>query len=164
MTSHDLQFNRMIGMLGRLSDDDLVKQTFGTQGFEIERIEYYGFLTFKMLGVDVVFNEMAFLPPDANKSQKSKLRVCAFHLHRQGHDGYCGFSGKMPLDLAFNDLEADVVRKLGSPRSQGGGNRSTVMGRTVPYWVEYSNPNYSLHLQFDQLGRLELVTLGLPKE
>lgn len=89
-----------------------------------------------------------------------ELYVAAFHLHREGHEGYAGYSGQLPNGVAFDDPEVEVLRKMGSsPRSRGGGGMSKLLKGPIPYWFRYTFGNGVLHFQLNATGRIEMVTL-----
>lgn len=81
-----------------------------------------------------------------------------FHLYRDGYDGFVGYRGKLPNNLAFGDPEADVLRKMGQPLRTGGGNMSQVTKGVVPRWFWFSLAEVILHVQLDSSSRVEIVT------
>ena len=103
----------------------------------LRRDEYYAWLEFKPEGVDVVFNEAPSVLPLKQVSDSKELYLIAFHLHREGHEGYAGYPEQLPNSIAFNDPEVEILRKMGQPTERGGGNILPVLKRPVPYWLRY---------------------------
>ncbi len=126
---------------------------------EIERDAYYGSLVYKEFGVEVVFNEAPWVVSEAEVQDPEELFLCAFHLHRSGHDGLAEYRGLLPHGVQYGDSKAEVIRKVGEPTQSGGGEANAMLGR-IPIWVRYSMSGFVLHFQFDDSDRLEMVTVS----
>src|SRR5262249_16229496 len=135
---------------------------FGQEVSNINRDEYYGSLEFKPEGVDVVFQEAPWVLPPEKITDPKELYLAAFHFHREGHEGFSGYSGRLPHDICLGDSEADVLRKMGEPSKIGGGGLIPVLKRPAPRWFWYPLGSAILHLQFDQDGRVDMATLQTP--
>ncbi len=143
---------RLISFLGPLASS-----------IERDRDSYYAFLSLPEQGVEVVFQEAPWVIRPEKISDEKALHLAAFHFHRAGHDGHAGYSGRLPGDIAFGESEFDIRRKLGEPISMGGGGVSSVPPRLpIPRWRKYGVGGAILHLQLDEVGRLEMATLQVP--
>jgi hypothetical protein len=149
----------MVELLSRSENDPQVRGFFGHAMSRIGRDEYYGSLEFKPEGVDVVFKEAPWVAPPEKVTDPKGLYVAAFHLHREGHEGYAGYSGQLPNGVALDDSEREALRKLGPPHSQGGGGMSKVLKKPIPRWFRYPLRDGFLHIQLDAESRIEMVTL-----
>ena len=159
----DFEFNKLVKLLRRSENDQEVKSFFGSEMSNIERDEYYGTLEFKPEGVDVVFQEAPWIVPSEEITDPKELYLAAFHLHREGYEGYAGYPGQMPNGVALGDSEAEILRKLGQPLKRGGGGMSAVMKkRPIPHWFLYALGDAILHFQLDANGRVDLATLQTP--
>jgi hypothetical protein len=162
MSTSRFEFKKIVNLLGRSENDSEVKSFFGRQMYDIERDEFYGSLEFKPEGVDVVFQEAPWVVPTEEITDPKELYLAAFHLHRDGHEGYAGYSNRLPNGLALSDSEVEVLRKMGQPVKTGGGGMSRVLKGTVPRWFLFPLGDAILHIQFDANGRVELVTPRTP--
>jgi hypothetical protein len=162
MSTSRFEFYKLVNLLGRSENDPEVKTYFGQQMSDIERDEFYGSLEFKPEGVDVVFQEAPWVVPSENITDPKELYVAAFHLHRDGHEGYAGYSNRLPNGLALGDSETDVLRKMGQPVKIGGGGMSRVTKGPVPRWFWFVLGDAILHIQFDANGCAEMVTPRTP--
>jgi hypothetical protein len=162
MSTSMFEFSKLVNLLGRSENDPEVKTFFGRQMSNIERDEFYGSLEFKPEGVDVVFQEAPWVVPPENITDPKELYVAAFHLHRDGHEGYVGYSNRLPNGLALGDSEAEVLRKMGQPVKIGGGATSRLLGGPVPRWFWFPFGDAILHIQFDVNSRVEMVTPRTP--
>lgn len=158
MNGSKFEFAELVELLRRSENDPKVRNFFGQAMSCIERDEYYGSLEFKLEGVDVVFQEAPWVLPTEAIDDPKKLYVAAFHLRRNGHEGYSGYSGQLPHGLAFGDTEAEALRKMGRPLEIGGGGVSKLLGR-IPVWFRYPLGDSVLHFQLDANGRVEMVTI-----
>jgi hypothetical protein len=59
----------------------------------------------------------------------------------------------------FEQLQADVCRKLGKPLNTGGGGMSSLLRKLVPFWLRYSIDGAILHFQLNTDRRVEMMTL-----
>ncbi|HEV2960364.1 MAG TPA: hypothetical protein VG649_00950 [Candidatus Angelobacter sp.] len=158
----NFEFDKIVKLLGRSENDPEVRNFFGRQMSNIERDEFYGSLEFKPDGVDVVFQEAPWVVSPENVTDPKELYVAAFHLHREGHEGYAGYSKRLPNSLALNDSEPEVLRKMGQPLKKGGGNMSDLLKGPVPRWFWFPLEDVILHIQFDANKRVEMVTPRTP--
>jgi len=80
-------------------------------------------------------------------------RVVSVHMHREGHEGFCGF----PLDfegITFATAESEVCARLGPPAVRGEGKSGS--------WMRYVFADRYLHFMYSRdSGLLEMVTCGL---
>jgi len=162
MSTSRYELNKLATLLRRSENNPEVKNFFGRYLSNIERNEYYGFLEFKPDGVAVVFNEAPWVMPPQEIKDPKELYLTAFHLYREGHEGYAEYSGQFPNDVRFGDSEAEVLRKMGQPRQRGGGNMMPVLHRPVAPWLRYPFGEATLRFQLDQNGRVEMATLSTP--
>ena len=160
MSTSKFEFAAIVELLRRSENDTQVRTFFGQAMLRIEHDEYYGSLEFKSEGVEVVFNEAPWVVRPDEVAEPKELYVAAFHLHREGHEGYAGYSGQLPNGVALDDPEGEVLRKMGSsPHSRGGGGMSTLLKRPIPYWFRYALGDGFLHFQLDATRRIQMVTL-----
>jgi hypothetical protein len=162
MSTSRFEFDRIVKLLLRPENDAKVRSFFGQAMFRIHRDEYYGSLEFKPEGVDVVFKEAPWVLPSKEVTDPKELYVAAFHLHSEGHEGYARYAGQLPGGIAFGDPESEVLRKMGPPLASGGGEMSKVLKRPVPRWFRFGLGDCVLHIQFNETGRVEMVTLAAP--
>jgi hypothetical protein len=128
----------------------------------IERDEFYGGLQFKSEGVEVVFKEAPWVLDSPEIIEPKELYLVAFHLYREGHEGYAEYSGRLPKGVVMGDPEAVVLRKMGQPSQRGGGNMMPVLNRPVANWLRYPFGEATLRFQLDQNGHVEMATLAAP--
>lgn len=159
MSTSKFEFAKLVELLRRSENDPEVRNFFGQAMSRVERDGYYGSLEFEPVGVEVVFNEAPWIAPPEQVGDPKELYVSAFHLHRQGHDGYAGYSGQLPNGVVLDDSEDEVLRKMGPPHSSGGGSMSKVLKGPIPRWIRYTLGNAFLHFQLDPAGRVAMVTL-----
>ena len=150
-------------LLGRSENDPLVRSFFGDEMGNIARDEYYGSLEFKPEGVGVVFQEAAWVVPSAKVSNPKLLYVAAFHLYREGLEGFAGYKGRLPNGVALADSEYELLSKMGEPMRRGGGGWSPLMKQPVPYWFWFAVGEAILHFQLDSNGLIDMATLQTPK-
>src|SRR5436853_7796976 len=115
MSTSTFEFAEFEKILRRSERDPAIKSFFGQELANIERDEYYGWLEFKSEGVDVVFNEAPWVLPSEEITDPKELYLAAVHMHREGHEGYAEYSGKLPNEVALNEVEAELFRKMGQP-------------------------------------------------
>ena len=86
-------------------------------------------------------------------------RVIAVMFYRQGYQGLAGFSGLLPEGLEFSQNHEDVVRRLGTPSSSGGGKVVEHYGYAA-HWDRFDRRNHHLHVEYctDALG-IQQITL-----
>ncbi|WP_213803763.1 hypothetical protein [Granulicella sp. dw_53] len=161
MSTH-FSFEQLVSLLGRSENDPLVRNFFGHEISNIHRDEYYGSLEFKPEGVDVVFKEAPWVVPSEKITDPKILCVAAFHLHREGHEGFSGYSGQLPDGVALGDSETELLRKMGEPIRKGGGGTSSVLKRSIPRWFWFPVSEAILHVQLDSTGRIDMATLQTP--
>lgn len=152
----------MAGLLRLSANDPVVMNFFGATISNIVRDEYYGSIELPDDGVEAVFKEAPWLIPASEVVDPKALHVSAFHLHRAGHDGYSGYSGRLPNGVVLGDSEADVIGKMGSPSATGGGGMSSVLKRPIPRWLKYPIGEAILNFQMSPGGELEMATLFAP--
>jgi hypothetical protein len=161
MSSSIFEFQKLVRLLRRSENDPHIRDFLGRQLSSIERNEYYGFLEFKPYGVAVVFNEAPWVISHKDIVDPKELYLVAFHLYREGHEGYAGYSERLPHGVVMGDSEADVLRKMGQPSQRGGGNMMPVVNRPVAKWLRYPIGDATLRFQLDQDGRVEMATLSV---
>lgn len=162
MSKSKFEFEKLVSLLGRSENDPQVRAFFGKQMFNIERDEYYGSLEFKHEGVDVVFQEAPWVVRSEKIADPKELYIAAFHLHRDGHEGFAGYSNPLPNGLALGDSETEALHKMGQPIRTGGGGASGVTKGSVPRWFWFPLGNAILHIQLDVNDRVEMVTPRTP--
>jgi len=160
MKKFEFEFDKLPSLLARSENDLEIRNFFGDSLSNIEREEYYGSLTFKPEGIDVVFNEAPWVMPSEQIIDPKELYLSAFHLHRDGHEGYRGYAGTLPNSVALGDSEAELLHKMGLPRTSGGGTISRVTEDVIPRWLRYPFGKAFLHFQLDTKRRIEMVTLS----
>lgn len=162
MNTSRFEIAKIARLLRRSENDPEVRRFFGPAMLGIERDEYYGALEFKPEGVDVVFKEAPWVLSPAEITDPKVLHVSAFHMHREGHEGYAGYSGQLPNGVVLGDTEAELIRKMGQPTVTGGGGMSRALKRPIPRWLRYPFGDADLHFQLDANGRIEMATLSAP--
>jgi hypothetical protein len=156
-------FEQLVSLLGRSENDPVVRNFFGHEISNIHRDEYYGSLEFKPEGVDVVFEEAPWVVPSEKITDPKVLYIAAFHLHREGHEGFAGYSGQLPNGVALGDSETELLRRMGEPIRRGGGGTSSVLKRPIPRWFWFVVGEAILHVQLDPKGRIDMATLQTPE-
>ena len=160
-----LEFTYLAELLGLPLSNERIVTLLGPHVFRIGRDAYYGSISSKSEGVDIVFQEAPWvLPPEQIVDEKA-LHLSAFHFHREGHEGHAGYAGALPNNLLFGDQEARLRRKMGEPLLTGGGGVSTLRPGAewlIPRWIKYAIGDNILHLQLDPDGQLEMATLMTP--
>lgn len=158
MRISSFDFDNLVSLLSCSESDQEVQKLVGYAMHQIKRDEHSAILEFKAEGVDVVFKEALWVIPKEKITDPTELHLIAFHLYREGHEGFAGYSGQLPEGVRFDDSETEIVRKMGKPMKVGGGTMSRLLNRRVPRWYWYSIGNAVLHLQFDEKGYLEMAT------
>lgn len=125
----------------------------------VNRAAYMGFVEFKPDGVSVILKEAPWVIPPADIIDPSTLYVAAFHFFSEGYEGYRQYSGEFPLGLAFGDDERTVKLKLGNSITAGGGNFSSVLGKTISPWLRLDYRGAFLRAQLNGRGQVDLITL-----
>jgi len=156
----NLDLATMTNLLGQVADEKTIQGVLGVGLSQIERDEHYGSLVFKDDGIDVVLKEGLWILHSNDPSREKSLHIVAFHLHREGHEGFAMFRGALPGQVAFGDTQEFVEAKLGSPDNTGGGGFSKTLGKMLPKWIRYRYDRYLAHFQFDAANRLEMVTVS----
>jgi len=163
MRTSKSEFAKLVHLLRRSEKDPEVRRFFGQRMAYIDRDEYYGTLQYKNEGFDAVFQEAPWVLSPEKITNPKELFLAAFHLYRQGYDGFAEYSNQLPNGIAFGDSEAEIVRKMGQPIRIGGGALIPVLKRSAPRWFWYPISNAILHLQFDKSGRVDMATIQAPK-
>lgn len=161
--SKSFEFEKLLQLLARSENDPEVRNLFGEKLSNIQRDEFYGSLEFKPEGVDVVFKKAPWVLSSEKVTDPKELYLAAIHLHRDGHEGYSGYSNNLPNGLALGESEADVLRKMGKPIKIGGGGASHLFKGPVPRWFWFPMGEAIFHIQFDHNGRVEMATLQTPE-
>ena len=156
-------FEQLVSLLGRSENDPVVRNFFGHEISNIDRDEYYGSLEFKPEGVGVVFMEAPWVVRPEKITAPKALCVAAFHLYREGHEGFSGYSGQLPSGVVLGDSEAELLRRMGEPIRIGGGGTSPVLKRPIPRWFWFAVGEAILHVQLDPTGRIDMATLQTPE-
>lgn len=157
-----LDLSLMIKLLGRSTEDKIVISSLKGDLCRITRDEYYGSINYIDDGFDIVFQEEAWIFPDIHPKNEELLYISAFHLHREGHEGFRQFQGQLAGDLFFGCPFDEVLRKLGSPDVKGG--EGSMMGINVPLWMKYFYDVFCVHCQFDVEKKLEMMTISYPEK
>jgi hypothetical protein len=155
-------FENLPSLLRQRADEPAVVRFVERDPDQIERSAYLGWVSFKEHGMSVMFVEAARLIPAPQTTDPGDLHVSAFHLHRQNHEGFAQYCGKLPGGVVFGDSKEDIIRKLGSPLTTGGGGYSDILKKPIPCWIRYAVANALLHFQLDAEGKLEMATLFIP--
>lgn len=161
MTDTALHYGDLHELLRKPASDATVRHVIG--GRVIARNAHLGFLEFVEAGVSMVFAEAPWVVPSSEIDDPRILRVSAFHFHREGHEGYCGYPGNLPGGVLLGEPEAELVRKLGPPTAVGGGGIGSVLKRPIPRWTRYASAASILQFQIDPSGLTEMATLCLPE-
>ncbi len=82
----------------------------------------------------------------------------AIHLYGGGKDGVERFTGPLPLQIRFDDPLCDVDGKINSKAYECGGDDPSETG-TASSWRQYDFENCFLHLEFNSLESIELITM-----
>jgi hypothetical protein len=155
----EFNFEELRALLRLPADNPSVAGLIEREPDQIVRLAHDGYVDIKDEGISVMFKEAPWIVPQDEIHDPKMLHLDAFHFHRQGHDGHCQYAGALPKGVAFNDSELDIIRKLGPPDAKGGGGFSSVLKKPIPYWLKYSFGNEMVNLQFDETGKVEMVTL-----
>jgi hypothetical protein len=164
LNTSDFEIHDLVRLLRRSEKDSDVQNAFGQAISNIVRDEYYGSIELKNDGLEAVFKEATWMVPEAAVVDPKDLYLAAFHLHRDGHEGYSGYAGQLPNGVALGDPEGEVVRKMGQPAATGGGGMSSVLKRAIPRWLEYPIDDAYLHFQLAPDGRVEMASLSATSE
>lgn len=156
-------FEKLESLLGRSENDQVVRDFFGREISKVDRDEHYGLLEFKLEGVGIVFKEAPWVVASGKITDPKALCVAAFHLYREGHEGFAGYSGQLPNGVALGDSEAELLRRMGQPIKRGGGGTSAVRKQPIPRWFWFALGEAILHFQLDPMGRIDMATLQTPE-
>ncbi|GHE25843.1 hypothetical protein GCM10007167_03490 [Vulcaniibacterium thermophilum] len=85
--------------------------------------------------------------------------VDAVHLYREGHRGYAGYRGILPLGLTFGMSQKDVRSILGNPTDARDEQTIRVLG-AVPAWDRYRVEFGWVHVEYEMnRSGIRLVTI-----
>jgi hypothetical protein len=154
-----IPFAELPPLLRRPADDPVVLRLTEQKPDRIERSAYYASVEMKEHGLSVMLNEAPYVLPAAEIKDPQRLYVSAFHLHRQGHEGYAEYGADLPQGVRFGDDEVALTEKAGAPAETGGGGMSTVLKKRIPRWLRYPLGDANLRFEFGADGGVELVTL-----
>jgi len=89
-------------------------------------------------------------------------RVDTVHLHAEGHEGYSGYGGMIPLGVRFDMSRAQVRSILGSPTASGEARQIKGYGEG-PAWDRFDLADGHMHVEYvKDLRSIQLVTLMAP--
>jgi hypothetical protein len=135
MNTDKFAFQRMRSLLRTRADDPAVIDLIDRDPALIERSAYVGWVEFKVEGVSVMFSEAPWVLPSQEITDPAALYLSAFHLHREGHEGYSGYRGQLPNGVALDDSQSEVLLKMGQTSATGGGGMGRVLKGPIPRWV-----------------------------
>ena len=81
------------------------------------------------------------------------------HFYFNDDDGYGRYKDKLISDIGAGWNKKDVIRALGEPLQEGGGNVDMLLGN-IDLWIKYQYQNYDLNFQFkldNTLSRCSLI-------
>jgi hypothetical protein len=123
------------------------------------------YLTYRKHGVDLLFREQPIQSDRAGSAsrQTDRFILSAAMFHRDGHEGYRGFTGPLPLVLSFNWSRGIVRATLGAPTESGCGIENEFFGDQWPHWDCYQREYDQVTVQYAGNGgsdaSVELVTI-----
>lgn len=156
-----LEFADLIDLLRRPVTDEKVGGLLGSRLATLKRVGEFGYVNFREHGLEIAFSEAPRVIPANAITDPTFLRVCAFHLHREGHEGFAAYRGKLPNGVALDEPEWSILRKMGEPTWSGGGGVDST-GSTIPYWIRYCLGDDYLRFQSDRSGHVEMITMMAP--
>jgi len=77
---------------------------------------------------------------------------------RYGSD-FSEYTGALPRNSSFSDNIEDIERRFGSPSRSG--ERYDDRNDKHYHWYHYQEKHHSTHFEFDDEGRLDMITLSL---
>lgn len=157
-------FEQLAKKIGKPAYQADVKDLIQCEPGEIERFKHVGIVEFKENGVSIIFKEAPWVVPEREIVDSKTLYLCAFHFHRNGHEDYSAYQGRLPAGVSFNDTDAEVISKLGKPIATGGGGISTVLKKPIPRWLRYLIGDATFQLQLDENSRVEMVTFSAERQ
>lgn len=85
-------------------------------------------------------------------------------IYNDGYDeAFCGYKGKLPLEINFSDSVNDIINKLGAPNLFNLKDTTNPWGPPV-YWLRYNFKEYFIHLTISSNFKyIEVVTLMVPR-
>ena len=129
-------------VLNRVLDDDLVRQLLRETGpatlFENEDDTFY----------ELQDHGLSLLTDN-------RRRIRTIHYFLTPVEEYKPFTGTLPHGLTVRLSRHEVMARLGVPARKG-------EARPGAHWIRYDHPTHSLHVQFSEDDRPELVTLMTP--
>lgn len=86
--------------------------------------------------------------------------ISAIHLHCKGHEGYSQYTGRTPVDIAFQ-MSRELVREyLGLPTEHGDGGHIMLLGYR-PAWDAFSVNGKRLHIEYAEDSQsIRLMTIS----
>lgn len=135
-----------VALLGKRVSDPLVVRYLEPRSGQYETSTYGAsvYFSFKKEGVSFLFEDEV---------------LGTVFLYSEGHEHFSQFQGRLPRGLSFSDHLEQVRERMGKPsRSGGGGGQTTILG-PVADWDKWYFPTWSLHVQYDRDGRVQMVTL-----
>lgn len=156
-----LEISDLTDLLRRPITDEKLGDFLGPRLADLERVGEFGYVHLKEHGVEVTFSEAPRVIPASAIADPTLLHVCAFHLHREGHEGFAAYRGGLPNGIALGESEWTVLRKMGEATWSGGGGLDSANCR-VRYWIRYRFGDAALHFQSNHSGHIEMITLMVP--
>jgi hypothetical protein len=74
--------------------------------------------------------------------------ITSVQLHASGHESYVEYIGSIPGGLAFDDVRADVRRRLGIPSKSGEPADVSFLAR-MPAWDRFDDADVSVHVEYE---------------
>jgi hypothetical protein len=131
--------------LSEIKDSLLYSKYFDTTLLE-KGIDVY-FLFNPLLGIDLVLTE------------DYSINAIHFFSGKDKTQNASQYSDDLPCSLRFSDTRKTVRNQFGHPQKSGGGAISEVDAKIIPFWDKYVFDRFSLHIQYDDNGTTDLITV-----
>jgi hypothetical protein len=136
LLGQDKQSKAVVELLNQFSNPDTLE------------VPYHLYWSIPKSGFTLLFN-----------TQTNKI-VTVFLYSNIYDSNYSEYTGVLPRNFSFSDNCKDIQRRFGSPTESG--KRYDQKKEKLYSWELYKEEEYSIVFEFDDEGRLALVTLSSP--
>jgi hypothetical protein len=148
-----IEFQEFAKMLGRRLEEVDRAAVFGSTLGDLAKVGESAYVESQSLGL-----AMAFRRAEPGPGER-RFVLRAVHFYREGHEGFRGYAGPVPYGTQLGDTKEEVREAWGPPLHAGGGGIGALSGRPVSPWLQYEFSGALLNFEFDDDGRLRLITL-----
>jgi hypothetical protein len=157
-----MMIQELTGLIGLRSIEPVFTLKLQRLGFNPAAMkvdEHLASIIQRTAGMEIALEDEAMFSPKVRKALSGIWVVVGVHMHAPSHEGFEGYKGELPFDVAWKEDRTKLHQRLGAPEKSGGGNKGP--GKIVwPYWDIYRlSERVIVRMQYDGDQRVELVTV-----